>query len=91
MNVIYKSRENGEFAVVYYVYAHEGTSSKGGFHGTHGTPSRSATASPDLADVKLPRAWPKTVEAKLYPVDIVEEEEDRVKVHYIGYDSAHDE
>ena len=53
--------------------------------------SRSATVSPDLADMKLPRAWPKTVEAKLYPVDIVEEEEDRVKVHYIGYDSAHDE
>ena len=26
----------------------------------------------DLADVKLPRARPKTVEAKLYPVDIVE-------------------
>jgi len=41
--------------------------------------------------VKLPRARPKIVEAKLYPVDIVEEEEDRVKVHYIGYDSAHDE
>jgi len=48
MNVIYKSRANGEFAVVYYVYAHwllnEGNSSKRGFHGTHGTPSRSATA-----------------------------------------------
>ena len=37
----------GEFAVVYYVYAHwllnEGNSLKRGFHGTHGTPSRSAT------------------------------------------------
>ena len=47
MNVIYKSRANGEFAVVHYVYAHwllnEGNSSKGGFHGTHGTPSRSDT------------------------------------------------
>jgi len=47
MNVIYKSRTNGEFAVVYYVYAHwllnQGNSSKGGFHGTHRTPSRSAT------------------------------------------------
>jgi len=34
VNVIYKSRANGEFAVVYYVYAHwllnEGNSSKGG-------------------------------------------------------------
>jgi len=48
MNVIYKSRAIGEFAVVCYVYAHwllnEDNSSKGGFHGTHGTPSRSATA-----------------------------------------------
>jgi len=26
----------------------------------------------DLADVKLPRARPKTIKAKLYPVDIVE-------------------
>ena len=45
----------------------------------------------DLADVKLPRARPQMTESKLYPVEIVEEEEDRVKVHYIGYDSAHDE
>ena len=34
MNIIYKSRANGEFAVVYYIYAHwllnEGNSSKGG-------------------------------------------------------------
>ena len=46
-NVIYKSRANEEFAVVYYVYAHwllnKGNSSKGRFHGTHGTPSRSTT------------------------------------------------
>ena len=45
----------------------------------------------DLADVKLPRARPQMTESKLYSVEIVEEEEDRVKVHYIGYDSAHDE
>ena len=38
----------------------------------------------DLADVKLPRARPQATESKLYPVEIVEEEEDRVKVHYIG-------
>jgi len=34
MNVIYKSRANGEFAIVYYIYAHwllnESNSSKGG-------------------------------------------------------------
>ena len=45
----------------------------------------------DLADVKLPRAQPQMTESKLYPVEIVEEEEDQVKVHYIGYDSAYDE
>ena len=48
MNVIYKSRANGEFAIVYYIYAHwllnKSNSSKGEFHGTHGTPSRFATA-----------------------------------------------
>ena len=56
MNVIYKSRGNGEFTVVYYVYAHwllnEGNSSKGGFRGTHGTPSRSATAFYGIAKSK---------------------------------------
>jgi len=40
-------RASGEFAVVYYFYTHwllnEGNPSKGGFHGTHGIPSRSAT------------------------------------------------
>ena len=43
----------------------------------------------DLANVKLPEARPQAMESKLYPVEIVEEE-DRVKVHYIGYDSAQD-
>ena len=46
----------------------------------------------ELADgVKLPRERPRRVAEKLYPVEIVERSEEKVKVHYIGYDSCHDE
>ena len=41
--------------------------------------------------VKLPRERPKRVDETLYPVEIVERNEERVKVHYIGYDSSYDE
>jgi len=46
----------------------------------------------ELGDgVKLPRERPKRVEEKLYPVEIIERNEERVKVHYIGYNSSYDE
>ncbi len=49
----------------------------------------------ELNDVKLPRA--KRVKhgeansGRLYPIEIVEEENNRCKVHYIGYASSYDE
>ena len=39
--------------------------------------------------VKLPRA--SRSEDKLYPVTILEQDNDKVKVHYIGYSSSYDE
>ena len=48
----------------------------------------------ELADVKLPRARKKskTESDELYPVEVVHSDsEGRVKVHYLGYSSCHDE
>ena len=42
-----------------------------------------------LADVQLPRA--ERTADKLYPVEITDETESEVKIHYKGYDSRHDE
>ena len=42
----------------------------------------------ELNEIKLPRAQRvhvKTVD-KLYAVEVVEEEGERVKIHYVGYD-----
>lgn len=41
--------------------------------------------------LRLPRASSSRVEDKLYPVTVLEEDSDRVKVHYVGYSSEHDE
>ena len=60
---------------------------------------RSSRAKPlvnykDLADVKLPNARllkPKEkADNKLYPIDIVEQQDNRVRIHYVGYASEHD-
>lgn len=37
----------------------------------------------------LPRA--RRVNDKLYPIEVVEEKEDRVKIHFTGYDTKYDE
>ncbi|SMN01620.1 hypothetical protein SPONL_2199 [uncultured Candidatus Thioglobus sp.] len=41
--------------------------------------------------LKLPRASSSLVKDKLYPVTVLEQDSDRVKVHYVGYSSEHDE
>ena len=45
-----------------------------------------------LADVRLPRSEriPSKVDM-LYPIEILERTSDRVKIHWIGYDSKYDE
>lgn len=44
----------------------------------------------ELAEFSLPR--PKRADKnRLYPVEVVEEEEDQVKVHYVGYSRTWDE
>ena len=43
----------------------------------------------ELADVRLPR--PKRVEDKLYPIQVLERQDGRVKIHYVGYNSRCDE
>ena len=48
----------------------------------------------ELADVRLPKAARKRTKVKneeLFPITIVERQESRVKVHYIGYSSNYDE
>ena len=47
----------------------------------------------DLADTKLPRARRSVKQNadKLYAVEIVEANEDKVKIHYTGYSSKYDE
>ena len=45
-------------------------------------------------DVKLPRATRipmRSKEDELYPIDVVERDGDRVKIHYIGYGEDEDE
>ena len=48
-----------------------------------------------LSDTKLPRASRRSAkhedDDQLYSVEITEEREDQVKIHYIGYSSKHDE
>ena len=46
----------------------------------------------DLATFKIPARGTQRVEKKeLYPVEIIERNEDRVRVHYIGYNDDYDE
>jgi len=42
-------------------------------------------------DLKLPRASKVKSDDRLYPVEIVDREDHRVKIHYLGYDSSYDE
>ena len=44
-----------------------------------------------LSDLKLPRALKVKSDDRLYPVEIVDREDHRVKIHYLGYDSSYDE
>ena len=43
----------------------------------------------EMAELRLPR--PERVENKLYPIEVLERRKGRVKIHYVGYDSIHDE
>ena len=56
---------------------------------------RSFTSYRDLLSCKIPRIPRRTTKKydsqKLYSVEIVETEDDRVKVHYVGYSSKYDE
>ena len=47
----------------------------------------------EMSEVRLPRAKrvQKGGDDKLYPIEIIDSERDRVKVHYVGYDSSYDE
>ena len=44
-----------------------------------------------LTELSLPKARRVQNQEKLYPVEVVEREDNRVKIHYVGYDSSHDE
>ena len=44
-----------------------------------------------LSDLKLPRAIKVKSDDRLYPVEVVDKEDHRVKIHYLGYDSSYDE
>ncbi len=44
----------------------------------------------ELNDVKLPRVKHGEASGRLYPIEIVEEENNRCKVHYIGYASSYE-
>lgn len=43
----------------------------------------------ELCSVKLPRA--SKVAGKLYPIEVVEQDGSRVRIHYVGYDESTDE
>ena len=43
----------------------------------------------EMAELCLPR--PEKVEEKLYPVEVLERRKERLRIHYVGYDSIHDE
>ena len=48
----------------------------------------------ELSDIKLPRASRQSSKwnaDELYTIEIIEEREDEVKIHYVGYSSKHDE
>ena len=44
----------------------------------------------ELNEIKLPRAQRVKTVDKLYAVEVVEEEGERVKIHYVGYDDRFD-
>ena len=43
----------------------------------------------EMAELRFPR--PEKVEDKLYPVEVLERREGRVRIHHVGYDSIRDE
>ena len=48
----------------------------------------------ELSDTKLPRASRQSSKQnsdELYTIEIIEEREDEVRIHYVGYSSKHDE
>lgn len=44
-----------------------------------------------LSNLTLPRAKKVKCDDRLYPVEVVDKEDHRVKIHYLGYDSSYDE
>lgn len=44
-----------------------------------------------LVTIKLPRAQRTRTDDTLYPLEVIDREGDRVKVHYIGYSTQYDE
>ena len=48
----------------------------------------------ELSCFKMPKTYgkkPKQVTEKLYPVDVIEKQDGRVKIHYVGYENHFDE
>ena len=44
----------------------------------------------ELVNFRLPATRWKRVMEKVYPVEIIEWQSDRVKVHYVGFDNCYD-
>jgi len=45
----------------------------------------------ELVNFRLPTTRQKRVKEKLYPVEIIEQQSDHVKVHYVGFDNCYNE
>ena len=45
----------------------------------------------EIADIRLPRPERLQATNKLYPVKVLERDNRRVKIHYVGYSDVHDE
>ena len=45
----------------------------------------------EIADIRLPRPERLQATNKLYPVKVLERDNQRVKIHYVGYSNVHDE
>ena len=45
----------------------------------------------ELATVKLPKAFKSSSQDKLYPIEVVETDGSRARVHYVGYNNSNDE
>ena len=44
-----------------------------------------------LSTIELPREHKTASQDKLYPIEVIERNGSRAKIHYVGYDSSNDE